>query len=83
MADAGDDAVELADLGSQVLDVLDADAVVVTLNNGKIVEGSVTSFSLKKKTRKGEVSWMGSLSVETDSGVLEMDCANVASVKSK
>jgi hypothetical protein len=83
MEDADDDGADLADLGSQVLGVLDAEAVVVTLHNGKTVEGSPTNFSLRKKTRKGTVSWNGNLSVETDSGVLEMDCSNIVSVKAK
>jgi hypothetical protein len=78
-----DDVAELARLGSQVLKVLEAEAVVVTLHNGKVVEGSAANFSLRKKTRKGEVSWNGRFSVETDSGVLEMDCSNIASVTSR
>jgi len=83
MDDSDDDVADLAELGSQVLRVLDADAVVVTLHNGKVVEGSATNFSLRKKTRKGTVSWSGNFSVEIDSGVLEMDCSNIASVKAK
>ncbi|HLY05450.1 MAG TPA: hypothetical protein VKR31_06860 [Rhizomicrobium sp.] len=80
MAESEDDAAELAELGSQVLDVMDAETVVVTLENGKTVKGSLTGLVLKKKTRKENVSWSGKLSVETDSGDLEMDCANVKSI---
>jgi len=80
---SGDDVAAVAGLGSQVLEVLEVDAVAVTLHNGKSVEGSLASFVLRKKTKKGEVSWGGKLSVETDSGVLEMDCSNIASVKPK
>jgi hypothetical protein len=83
MAGADDDGTELAELGSQVLDILDDDTVIVTLQNGRVVEGSLVNFSLKKKTRKGDASWNGNLSVETDSGVLAMDCATIASVKAK
>jgi hypothetical protein len=83
MAGADDDGTELAELGSQVLDILDDETVIVTLQNGKVVEGSLVNFSLKKKTRKGDASWSGNLSVETDSGVLAMDCATIASVKAK
>ena len=81
MDDSDDDAADLAELGSKVLEALDAESVVVTLHNGKVVKGSLTSLMLKKKTKKDTVSWNGKLSVETDSGVLEMDCANVESVK--
>ena len=83
MADAGGDGADLAELGSQVLEILDSDTVIVTLRNGKVVEGSAVNFLLKKKTRKGDVSWNGNFSIETDSGVLEMDCATIASVKPK
>jgi hypothetical protein len=81
MDDADDDAAELAELGSEVLKALDAEAVVVTLHNGKVVKGSLESLVLKKKTKRDTVSWGGKLSVETDSGVLQMDCANVQSIK--
>ena len=77
------DVAAVAGLGSQVLDVLGAENVVVTLHNGKVVEGSLASFSLRKKTKKGAVSWNGKLSVEIDSGVLDMHCSNIASVKPK
>jgi hypothetical protein len=80
MDDAENDAAELAELGFQVLKALEAEAVVVTLHNGKVVKGSLASLALKKRTRKDTVSWNGKLSVETDSGVLEMDCANVKSL---
>jgi hypothetical protein len=83
MADADDDGTDLAELGSQILKVLDEEAVIVTLSNGKVVEGSAVSFILRKKTKKGAASWNGNFSVETDSGVLEMDCTTIASVKAK
>lgn len=83
MADAGDDGTDLAELGLQVLDILDDETILVTLHNGKVVEGSPASFSMRKKTKKGTSSWKGNLSVETDSGVLDMDCATIASVKAK
>ena len=76
-----DDIGAVAELGSQVLGALGAETVTVQLHNGKSVEGSLASFVLRKKTKKGEVSWAGKLSVETDSGVLEMDSSNIASVK--
>ncbi|HEX3430053.1 MAG TPA: hypothetical protein VHT03_04130 [Rhizomicrobium sp.] len=81
--DDGIDAAAVAALGSQVLKVLDAETVTVALHNGNVVEGSFTSFAIRKKTRKGEASVNGKLSVETDAGVLEMDFANIASVKPK
>ena len=73
----------LVKLGRQILRVLDSDAITVTLENGNMVEGSPAGFSLRKKTRKGESSWNGSFSVETSSGVLEMDISTIASVESK
>jgi hypothetical protein len=81
MDNADDDAAELAELGSEVLKALDAEAVVVTLRNGKVVKGSLASLVLRKRKKKDAVSWNGKLSVETDSGVLEMECANVQSIK--
>ena len=80
MKESDDGSAELAELGSQVLEALDAEAVVVTLHNGKVVKGSLASLVLKKKTRRDTVSWSGKLSVETDSGVLEMDGATIKSI---
>ena len=80
MADEDGDTAELVELGSQVLEALDAETVVVTLQNGKTVKGSLTKLALNKKTRKETVSWNGKLNIETDSGVLEVDCANVKSI---
>lgn len=81
--DDSDDTAAVAGLGSQILKVLDAESVRVTLHSGKIVEGSLANFSLRKKSKKGSVSWSGKLSVEIDSGVLDMDFANIASVQPK
>ena len=80
MEESDDNPAELAELGSQVLDALDAETVVVTLHNGQVVKGALEALVLRKRTRKDTVSWTGRLSVETDAGVLEMDCANVKSV---
>jgi len=80
MEESDGDAAELAELGSQVFGALDAEAVVVTLHSGKVVKGSLASLVVKKKTKKDTVSWSGKLSVETDSGVLEMDCGTVKSI---
>jgi hypothetical protein len=73
----------LAKLGGQILKVLDSESIAVSLQNGNVVEGSPARFSLRKKTRKGEGSWEGSFSVETDSGVLDMDCGSIVSVSAK
>jgi len=83
MEDGDDDLTAVVEVGSQVLKVLDAEIVTVALQNGNIVDGSFASFTLRRRARKGEVALSGKLSVETDSGVLEMDCSNIASVKSK
>lgn len=77
------DAAAVAGLGSQILKVLDAETIAVTLHSGKVVEGSLANFSLRKKSKKGNVSWNGKLSVEIDTGVLDMDIANIKSVKPK
>lgn len=77
------DVAAVAKLGSQVLKALDAENILVTLQNGKIVEGSLASFSLRKRERKGNVSWNGKLSVEIDTGVLDIDIANIESVKTR
>jgi hypothetical protein len=78
-----DEVAAVVGVGSQVLEVLEAETVTVALQNGNIVEGSFVSFTLRRRARKGEQSLSGKLSVETDSGVLEMDCSNIASVKPK
>ena len=74
------DPESLADLGAQILKALDSESVAVKLQNGKTVTGTMVGFSIKRKSRKGNVSWNGRLNVETESGVLAMDCANIASI---
>jgi hypothetical protein len=83
MEDDHDDSAAVAELGSQVLKVLDAESVTVALHNGKSVDGSPASFALRKKTKKGESSWTGKFSIETESGTLEMDCSSIKSVRPK
>ena len=73
----------LVKLCSQILKVLYAEGVFVTLRNDKVVEGTPNSFALRKRTKREEVSWSGRFSVETDSGVLEMDCSNIKTVKAR
>ena len=81
--DGADSVEEVVGLGSPILEALAAENVRVTLHSGKVVEGSLANFSLRKKSKKGSVSWSGKLSVEIDSGVLDMDIGNIASVKAK
>lgn len=81
--DDDSDVAAVVGVGSQVLKVLEAEIVTVALQNGNIVDGSFASFTLRRRARKGDVTLSGRLSVETDSGVLEMDCSNIVSVKPK
>lgn len=78
--DDNEDSESLADLGAQIFKALDSQSVTVKLQNGKTVAGKMTAFSMKRKERKGNVTWSGRLNVETESGVLAMDCSNIASV---
>ena len=75
-----EDSESLADLGAQIFKALDSASVTVKLQNGKTVAGKLAGFSIKRKERKGNVSWSGRLNVATESGVLAMDCSNIASV---
>lgn len=78
--DDNGDSESLADLGADIFKALDSESVTVKLQNGKTVTGTLAGFSIKRKERKGKVSWSGRLNVATESGVLAMDCSNIASV---
>jgi len=61
-----------------------ANKVVVKLLNGGKIEGSIVGFNLKKIAAKGKkpAGCRANVSIQTDPGVLEIDCLTVASVTS-
>ncbi len=62
------------------LKVMGSDTVRVTLANGGAVSGSIAGLVLRKKTKKGEVTWKATLSIMTEAGNLQIDCHNVAAI---
>ena len=72
-------------IGEEVVAALGADKVVVKLLNGSKIEGSISGFSVKKRPAKGKkpASCHASLSIQTEPGVLEIDCATIESVASE
>jgi hypothetical protein len=80
-----DDLEHIEKIGGEVVGAFGADTVVVTLSNGGKITGSIVGFTMRKKTgKKGAKakppSYTGNVSVQTDPGVLDIDCLTIASV---
>jgi hypothetical protein len=76
---------QIEKIGNEVVGALSADKVVVKLLNGGKIEGTIAGFSVKKRPAKGKkpASCHASVSIQTDPGVLEIDCATIESVESE
>jgi hypothetical protein len=79
----GGDVEQIAEIMSGLAAVLDAEKIVVKLHGGREIVGPVLGFSLKRKDRKGEVTWSGSVRVQIEPGELEIDCMTIDSVATK
>jgi hypothetical protein len=61
-----------------------AEVVVVKLQNGREIVGPIDGFSVRKKTsKKGDVNWSGNIRIQTDPGVLQIDCLTIDSLSPK
>jgi len=71
----------LAKIGNEACEALSAETVTVKLIAGGEIVGSLVGLSLQKKGgKKGEASWSGSVKIQTDPGVLQIDCLTVESI---
>jgi hypothetical protein len=94
MSDEADDdnsVEQIAKIGAQALKALDSDDVVVKLQNGDEIEGTIVSFVVRKrvakKAGKGKGGkgkgggCIGNVSVQISHGVLEIDCLTIESIE--
>ena len=78
--DNGGGAEQIVKVVNALMKALGSDAVQIQLSNGGQVTGSIAGLVIRKKQKKGEVSWNGKISIQTDAGNLQIDCDNVASI---
>ena len=79
--DDADDVRLIAKIGNEVAKALGASSVNVKLLNGGKIAGSIAGFSIRKRGgKKGEASWSGNVRIQTDPGVLEIDCLTIESI---
>lgn len=71
---------QIAEIVSQLAEALDAGSITVKLQNGREIVGPVLGFSVKRREKKGEVSWLGSVRIQVDTGELEIDCHTIEEV---
>jgi translation initiation factor IF-1 len=76
----GAGAEQIARVVNALMKALDSDTVNVKLLNGGTVAGSIAGLVIRKKEKKGEVTWNGKVSIVTEAGTLQLDCHNVASI---
>jgi len=77
------DTGQIAQIAGQFVQSLAASAVRVKLEGGSTVEGALAGFSLRKKEKKGDVTWSGTVIVETAQGKLQIECGGIESIKPK
>ena len=75
-----EDAEHIAELGGDLVNALKAASVKVTLANGREVVGTLESFGVRRKEKKGDVSWSGSVRLQTDAGVLQIEFGAIRAV---
>jgi hypothetical protein len=75
-----EDAEHIAGLGGELANALKAESVQVTLANGREVVGTLESFGVRRKEKKGEVSWSGSIRIQTDTGVLQIEFGAIRAI---
>jgi len=81
--DDDEDGEQIAAILSGLAKALDADSIVVKLQNGREIVGPFLGFSLKRKEKKGDVSWAGNVRIQIDSGELAVDCQTIEKISSK
>ena len=79
----GGDVEHIAAIMSGLAKVLSANSIAAKLQNGREIVGPVMGFSLKRKEKKGEVSWSGSVRIQIDTGELAVDCQTIEKISSK
>jgi len=76
-----DDAEHIGRIVGELAEAIAGEKIVVKLQNGREIVGPMEGFSVRKKTnKKGAVSWSGNIKIETDTGVLQIDCMTIDSL---
>ena len=87
MSDGGD-TEQIAKIGKAIVETLDAEAVIVRLLNGGEIAGAIVGYALRKKPGKAgkkpqPANWAGNVRIQTEPGVLEVDCLTIESITPK
>jgi hypothetical protein len=71
----------IAKITTELAEALAANSVVIKLQTGRQIAGTVEGFSIRRKEgKKGDVNWSGNIKVQTDPGLLEIDCLTIDSL---
>ena len=79
-ADNDDNVEHLAKIISELSDVLAEGSATVKLQGGRKIVGPILGLSLKRKEKKGNVTWTGSLRVQIDTGDLDVNFDTIESI---
>ncbi|HEX4080744.1 MAG TPA: hypothetical protein VHX61_17930 [Rhizomicrobium sp.] len=72
---------QIAKITAELAEALTASSVVIKLQTGRQIAGVVEGFSIRRKEgKKGDVNWSGNIRVQTDPGVLQIDCLTIDSL---
>lgn len=75
-----EDVGQLAKILREVADALSANAIKVKLLSGKEIVGPIGGITVLRKEGKKGVRWSGTVRVQTEPGVLAIECDTIAAV---
>jgi hypothetical protein len=78
--DDGADTQQIVTVVNAFLKAMESDTVQVKLRSGGTVSGSIAGLNIRKREKKGEVTWNAKLNIATEAGDLQIDCHNVVSI---
>jgi hypothetical protein len=74
---------QISAIMSELAEALGSETITVKLQNGREIVGPVLGFSVRRKERKGDISWSGTVRIQIDPGELEIDCQTIEKVFSR
>ena len=88
MADEDDengngDAGHIGRIMGEVAKVIAAETVVIKLQNGREIVGTVEGLAVRSRVKKEDVTWSGNIKIRTEPGVLQIDLLTVEAVTPK
>lgn len=80
----GADVEHIGQITRALAEALTAETVCVKLRSGREILGRIAGFAIRRKeSKKGDVSWSGNIKVQTEPGLLQIDCHDIETMASR